>query len=177
MRARILLAACLILTVTALTAIAFAPAPLPPRSVPPRLSCEAASADVVTASADARQAVIVIARKFGIGSATVTLESGEWPRRVRVVFRGFSNLESLELRHGDLELHACLANSPMVFVARKQKGGGFRYSSKPEKAFEVPVTLHGHDRETWLITADLPPAFLTKEDRTLNLSWLDVYRR
>jgi hypothetical protein len=177
MRARILLAACLVLAVAALTSSAFAPAPLPPRSAPARLSCESTSGDKVTASVNGKQGVIVIARQFGMGEATVTLKSGEWPRRVRIVFRGFSNLESLELWHGDLALYASLANSPMVFVGRKQKDGQYRLSARPEKSFEIPMTIHGRDRQTWLITADLPGGFLTREDRKLRLFWIDAYRR
>jgi hypothetical protein len=179
MRARILLIAGLFLGLATLALGAFAPAPSRPKPAPTRLRCEGPTGDwkddvkVLTAG---NQTVIRITWGRGIGSATVTLESGEWPQRVRLEFQEFGNLETLALEHGDLSLTTSLSNSPTTYVGLKQKNGEYDYNAKEPK-IEIPMKRHGENKKDWLITADLPRGLLKNDVKTLTLFWIDAHRK
>src|SRR5262245_46511392 len=105
MRICVILLAGLLLTLATLAALAFAPAPLPPRSVSTRLSCEVVQEGRVTdkvkcVAVSNRQALIHVTRDSGYGRFTLTLESGDWPRRVRVVFLKYRAVSGLFVEHG-----------------------------------------------------------------------------
>src|SRR5262249_27075230 len=127
---------------TAPATFAFAPAPLPPRSVPTRLSCEVVQQGRVTdvvkcVAVNNRQALIHATRDSGYGRFTLTLQSGEWPRRVRVVFRGYhSAISGLYVEHGEYYLGATSGNDKRASVDRKKPDGKWDWNVK-EPVFEM----------------------------------------
>jgi hypothetical protein len=167
MRGLILLAGLL----AAPTALAFAPAPLPPRSVATRLSCEVTQEGRVTdkvkcVAVTNRQALIHATRDSGYGRFTLTLESGEWPRRVRVVFRGYGSISGLYVEHGGYYLGTTSGiDTTRPSVDRKKPDGKWDWNVK-EPVFEMPFRPVGDD-----LILDLPGNLLVRTEKTVCIHW------
>jgi hypothetical protein len=107
------------------------------------------SHDDAKLSIDGDRAVIEVDRRRGIGSASVSLVNGTWPRRVVVRFEGFTSLESFEARSIDAQGN----------VLWRWPGG------------RPPYERFGDAIEVLLPQAALPAGATTIE-----LSWIDAYR-
>src|SRR5262249_55295154 len=109
MRGPTMRATTLLLALTSLTALAFAPAPFRTKPGPTELRCESASRGRVSeqatiASVSNKLAVLHVQHETGYGQVKLTLESGDWPQRVRLVFLDYKFTDQIALYHGAYHL-------------------------------------------------------------------------
>src|SRR5438128_287403 len=107
----------LLLALTSLAALAFAPAPFRTKPGLTELRCESAkfgrvSEQAKIVSANNKLAVIHVQHETGYGHVTLTLESGDWPQRVRLVFLDYQFTDQIALRHGEYHLFTSTRFAP-----------------------------------------------------------------
>jgi hypothetical protein len=123
-----------------------------------------------------QRTIIQISHAFGIGSATISLKSGHWPRTIVLRFqydqtRGFSMLENLEITTTRLQLYGNPIISEKLSFRLPDAAGIFPKGDVVAGEMNVWVEQRNRAMEVTL------PAHLFTGSQTVKLAWIDAYRR
>ena len=114
----------------------------------------------IDVTASKRKAVIDIRSQFGIGSGTVHLVRGNWPREI-VVRLHLGGLEGFDVSNGTTSVSKSDMQVKMVDKDGKPLAGKYLLKEQAKGAY---------------YEVELPAQLLGKGVTTLKMSWVDFYR-
>lgn len=114
-------------------------------------------ADTVSLLVKKTELAINIQHIGGIGKTNIELEAGDWPDGLKIAFKGFGGLEGCTVSTATRQFDASLPHSNKERVV--QLGEGFSAKRRGKNIY---------------ITA--PPNFVRKNEKFLQLAWVDFYR-
>jgi len=141
--------------------------------------------DAVKVVGEAGRIILEVTSKSGIGGATVERKSNRWPEEL-ILRLHLGGLESLAVSNGERTLRASV----------KTSGGAARLSCWLKNGDEGPAlekdgpywtdikvvdsrgaTVKGLSERGGWFEMVIPPALLTDQVKTLEIGWIDFYRR
>lgn len=131
--------------------------------------------DGVVAIKEEKRTVFVETDSFGIGSATITLTAGEWPKQIAIRFqyekgRGFGRLEGFTLTTAALQVRGGMHSSgKMDFYFPDDKG---KYEAGQASAGQINVLV---EERNGAIELTLPSDLLA-QSKDVRMEWVDAYR-
>jgi hypothetical protein len=136
----------------------------------------------VTASGDARQAVVEIFSPSGIGGASVEITSAAVPQTIvlRLHLRG---LEELRFSYGDTTIAASLSSAGDNTTQQTYRGNGQEQTIAEGSPYWMNVRLVPADGspaaiplQKGYIEVEAPPDFLAHGQTKFAIQWIDFYR-
>lgn len=131
--------------------------------------------DSVVAFTEKEKLVILVTDAHGIGRATLSLVSGQWPAKTMLKFRyspshGFQSLENLVITTGRLQIQSSGSTAgKMLFYFADTQG---RFHTRDVAAGELNVPINQHPE---MLEVELPAYTLTGS-RRVGIAWIDAYR-
>ena len=114
-------------------------------------------ADTVSLRIKKTELAINIQHIGGIGKTKIELEAGDWPDGLTIVFKNFGGLEGCKISTATRQFDASIPHANKERVI--QLGEGF--------------TATRRGKSTYL---NAPPNFVRKNEKFLQLAWVDFYR-
>jgi hypothetical protein len=122
-----------------------------------------------------KQTIFLITDSFGIGSATILLTSGHWPKNVTLRFqhgkgRGFRRLEGFDLTTAYLQVRSGMHHSGKMPFYFPDANGMYETSESPAGEMNILVKERNGAMEVTL------PANLFVGSKDVKIAWIDAYR-
>ncbi len=133
-----------------------------------------------TVSNEGNSAIVDVYSDNGIGSATITLVSGDWPESVvlRIHLQG---LESLQFAYGETVINVSVNTQTQVL--QSVTTGGADEAIDEQSSYWMPVTFQdkeGTDVDKpiagGVIEVQTPADFHTENYQEFTINWIDFYR-
>ena len=135
---------------------------------------------VETAVAD-NIAIFDIYSQIGIGDATVTLTSGEWPRAI--LFRVYlTGLEEFKFSYDDTEIKVSVSSSGENRVLESVSQNGEAQPILNESPYYMPIIIESENSEMGIpldesyFEIEAPADFIAGDYDEFAISWVDFYR-
>jgi hypothetical protein len=116
-----------------------------------------ARADSIRINVKKRELTVLVKHNGGIGKTKIELETGDWPDNLKLVFQNFGALEGCKVSTSTRQFDASVPHSVKERII--QLGEGFSARRRNKK-----------------ICIDAPPNFIRKNEKFLQLEWVDFYR-
>ena len=141
-------------------------------------------ADQIKVKIEKGTATIEVSSQSGIGGATVTLTEGKWPTTV-VLRLHLSGMESLTISNGKIKLSASVlshsGHSRLLAVVEdgkeKKVEKGSPYWTEVRAFDSTGKPVPGLPGSGGYFEITLPKALLEGQPKSLNLEWIDFYRK
>eukprot|EP01068_Selenidium_serpulae_P013834 Selendium_serpulae@DN6014_c1_g3_i2.p1 len=129
------------------------------------VSAEKAGDVLAVESCTPQECVIKITSQMGIGRGTISLNSGDWPEKIRLDLQ-LAELEGIEIRSDTILMKSFRKSGPLASVYRADESGSIDQRQKPTEKSEMIISQNGP-----IISVVVPQRSTTDNNKSKQIQW------